>query len=67
MTVPWTDMIPAAQSGRADAVLCGTSSTADESQQQADFATSSAESEVLSTYEKALGGVGYSAGRLRAP
>jgi hypothetical protein len=47
-----------------DAVLCTTSSTADDSQESASYATSSDEEDVLAAFESALGGLdGYEVSR----
>jgi len=47
-----------------DAVLCSTSGTVGGSMESADFATTAAEEEVLSSFESALGGVdGYTVSR----
>lgn len=48
----------------SDPVLCGTSATLDESQQEADFAVDADEAEVLSTFESALSALdGYQVSR----
>lgn len=53
----WPDPFP-------DAVLCGTTATVDESQQEADFAVEADEEEVLSSFESALASLdGYQTSR----